>query len=176
MAARGNRFYSVRVARRSGKILAAACARVLAVSGLLFPIALSAADVYKWTDANGTTVYSDQAPPGPAQRISVESRVSDAASSRAQVEAERAAWARADMERNARAKADAAQRQALAAKKAEQCRAARSQSARFSFDQPHYRTDANGQRVYYSVAEIDRARAEAKKQMSESCEPLPRKG
>ena len=36
----------------------------------------------------------------------------------------------------------------------------------------HYRIDENGERVYYSAEEIDRERAEAKKQMDEFCTPL----
>lgn len=146
---------------------------VFATAALLFVSTPLLADVYKWKDANGTTVYSDRAPVAPAERVAVETRPSNPEANRARLEAERGAWARADAEREARKAADAQQREALEQQRAEQCRAAQARHARFSVDGRRYRLDERGERLYYSTEEIDRERAEARKQMAEFCQPPP---
>lgn len=127
------------------------------------------ADVYKWKDASGTTVYSDRAPQGPAERVPVKTQPVNDEAQRARAEAERAAWARADAERETRRVAESEQRVAAEERRKEACRAAQVRHARFSVDGRKYRLDERGQRIYYSAAEIDHERGEARKQMEEMC-------
>jgi hypothetical protein len=150
----------------------------LAVAGWIVCVPAYAGDVFKWKDANGTTVYSDHAPSGrPAERVAIETRSSESEQAPdARLEAERATWARADAERAAQKAAETAQRQAQEKARAEQCRSARVRAARFSVDGRRYRIDEKGERHYYSAEEIDRERAESKKQMDEFCQPAARTG
>ena len=157
---------------RQSTVKYALFAALLAISAFGLTRAFAYEYVYKWKDAKGNTVYSDHAPSGVAtERVVVDSRHSDTEAAQARGDAERAQWARADAEREEQKKKEEAQRQEKEKQRAVQCREARSRNARFGIDGRHFRIDENGERVYYSAEEIDRERAEAKKQMDEFCTP-----
>lgn len=140
-----------------------------AVAGVVFASPGVGADVFKWKNANGVTVYSDRAPAAGARRVAVQLRPTNAVENRARLDAERASWAQADANRAAQQSADANQRQELQRQIAEQCRAAQRRSAQFSYDAPQYRINEQLERVYFSAEEIDRERAESRQRMAQFC-------
>lgn len=130
---------STRVARR--------LASLFAIAGLLLSVSVSAA-LYKWTDANGRIVYSDQPPPGnvkseqlnaappPANPNAVREMANDEALLQKR-QAERAQLS----EKDAKAKVEADRRTAACARTAGQLRElAASQQA-------IYRINERGERV-----------------------------
>lgn len=131
-------------------------------------------EIYKSKDANGITVYSDRAPVGPSERVSIPTRARNDDASRARVEEEQTKWAQADAERLARQQREAETRRAADEEKAAKCEAARNQHARFARDGRQYRLGENGERVYYSAEEIDEERAASRKGMREYCPPAPK--
>ena len=128
-----------------------------------------AAEVYKWRDAQGQLVFSDRAPNGPTERVNVPTAPTPSTAELERLAAQQAAWRHEDAVRKERDLAKASEQAKLDAERAERCRAARSQNARFSYDGNQYRLDPSGRRVYYSVAEIDAKRLEAKKDMTQFC-------
>ncbi len=154
------------------------CIGRLLISGAWLIVAFvvlvpAAADIYKSTDARGNLVYSDRAPSGPAQRVPIETRPRNSEQARASLEAERAAWQRADAERAEREGAKAGEQAAKRDEQAKRCNAARFQQTEFEFGRRKFRLDSQGNRVYYSATEIDQKRAEAKQQIAEFCPPAP---
>jgi len=135
--------------------LIACCTVALAL--LSSPRSGSAGEIYKSVDSKGQVIYSDKPSPA-AERIHLRTdpRISDA--DRARMAAEQAAWARAQEDR-ARSADAAKQEQARRAQaeetRREQCRRARNRYLMFSESGRLYRRDEQGNRVYYTSAEID---------------------
>lgn len=144
---------------------------LLAVVVLMGVPPRAGAQVYKYRDAQGHFVYSDQPPPSgttarivlkpqqPESRVAAEGRLRD----------ERTRWQQAQSERAQQAEAAAAQVKGEDEARQRQCTAARRQMAEFGVDGRKYRFDAQSRRVYYSAAEIDQQRAEARALMNQYC-------
>ena len=130
-----------------------------------------ATDIYKYKDARGQTVYSDQRPQGPAQVIRLDDAKEPTAEERARRENQQRAFEQIVTEHQEHEKARAAQEAAAKAERDKRCAAAKADNARFGYGGRMYRIDEQGNRVYYSAAEIDQRRAAAAHQMAESCPP-----
>lgn len=150
---------------------------VLAIIFLSAAIAVptSADEIYKSTDAEGHTVYSDRPLSPSAERVVIRPSSNPAAAqtSAAQLQAtiERLEQQRKQeqaKQAEKRAKQDAQE------KRAESCRRARDRYLMFTEANRLYRRDAQGNRVYYTGAEIDAERSAAEQAMKELCDEKTR--
>jgi hypothetical protein len=137
---------------------------ILAVALALAPIA--SAQLYKYVDKDGKTVYSDQPPPNvDSKQLNVRTGTStDTPAPKTAVERDK------DLQKGrdeaAKKSAEAAK---LAAQKEQMCDAAKSNYAQYANGGRVVRTDANGEREFLSDDQIDEAREKAQKQMEEAC-------
>jgi hypothetical protein len=128
-------------------------------------------DMYKTVDAQGNVTFSDHPLSSASQRISVDVKQGDPA------EAERIRREQAQMNAQAaqsvkQAQQDASDQAKKAAQQAQQqqrCAAARSRYAMFAAGGRLFRTDEQGNRVYYSDQEIDQQRDAARAAMEGAC-------
>ena len=144
----------------------------LAALALALVAADAAAALYKWTDANGRVVYSDQAPPGGVRYEIVggapppdnPNAVREMANK--DIEMKKAQRERAEEAKKAdKARADAARR-------ADICTQARTAVRMYQNEyEALYRYDDKGQRVVLEPAERDRRMAEQQKLVKEYCSP-----
>jgi hypothetical protein len=156
----------------------------LAVLGTLWLVALPAvAQTYKWTDADGKVHYSDQPPPANAKDQGTVKPRKPAASApnAAPGTAEKAAPAKAKtyVEQEAEFKkrqVEAAEREAAekkktdeAAEKKRNCEAARTQLRGLQAGGRMTQTDANGERVYMSDAQVAQEIERSKKSVESWC-------
>jgi hypothetical protein len=128
-------------------------------------------DMYKTVDPQGHVTYSDHPQSPASQRISVEVREGNAEEAarltrqQAAMDAEsalQAKQARQDADEQAKKAAQLAQQQ-------QRCNAARNRYAMFAAGGRIFKTDAQGNRVYYSDEEIDQQRALTKAAMDSAC-------
>lgn len=135
----------------------------------------SADEIYKSTDAQGRPVYSDRPLSPSAERIVIQAspRPAAAEASAAQVQA---TVERLEEQRKQEQAKQAEQRAAREAqqKRAESCRRARDRYLMFAEANRLYRRDEQGNRVYYTGAEIDAERTAAEKAMKALCDEKPR--
>lgn len=147
--------------------------RFLLVSLLLVAAAAPAGEVYKTTDPQGRPVYTDKPPTLPAQRMHVESSTTDVVEAKQRYEEQMKRLTEADQASSAAAtQAEEARNNAetSAADRAKRCQDARDRYQSYMTAQKLYVTDeAGGERRYLSDAEIDAARANAKKMMDDFC-------
>ncbi len=139
---------------------------ILAVACAVAPLA--GAELYKYVDKDGKTVYSDQPPPkGEAKTLHIAPPPPPAAKGESFVERDKALQKGREKEA---AKEKEEQRKAEEAK-AKQLRCEQAREAYRTYDQGgrilQYK---NGEREYMSDDEIAAARTKAKKEMDEACE------
>jgi hypothetical protein len=135
--------------------------------------AVLAGDVYKTVDADGRVTYSDHALSPNSKKISVDVVEGDPR------EAARLSKATAAENADAAQRAKAAQQQAVDQQKQDSqearqqaaCRSARALYTAFSTGGRLFHMDDQGNRVYYSDAEIDAQRDSAKAAMDAACPP-----
>ena len=150
--------------RAAAGILALACALVLVA-------APASGTTYKWTDANGRVVYSDQPPSG---NVSVESiaappppanpnAVKELASKEAALQQRR--LARAEEETKV------AKTRAEADKKKEQCGKARGQIVAMQAQPNLYQTNAKGEQVFMDDTAKRKERDQLNAWIKENCGP-----
>lgn len=150
---------------------------VLAIIVLSAAIAASASadEIYKSTDAQGRPVYSDRPLSPSAERVVIRPSSNPAAAqtSAAQVQATNQ---RLEEQRKQEQARQAEKRAAQEAKdqRAERCRRARDRYLMFAEANRLYRRDAQGNRVYYTGAEIDAERSAAEEAMKELCDEKTR--
>lgn len=132
---------------------------------LLLP-GLAAAEIYRWTDANGQVHFGQRPAAVGAQQIEVKPQVVE----RDQLTREREERANrffdARREEQAQASAVAAERQA---KRAAECQELRRRLDNIPEGYSYYRTDANGEREYYSDQQVDTARQQLQSQVADRC-------
>lgn len=131
------------------------------------------ADVYKYTDEKGNTLYTDKPRTLPAQRLDVKTQKTDVVTVQARQEAEmkRLQDANKARQQNASAAADQKQGAELSAKdKAERCAKARERYDQYMNSQRLYEQLPNNERRYLSDVELDAARASAKASMDTLCQ------
>jgi hypothetical protein len=140
---------------------------------LLAAAGAQASEVYKTTDAQGRPVYTDKPVSLPAEKLNVKSATTDTVEAQQRYEEQMKGYSEADKAR-AEAASKAAEAQKASAMTAED-RAKRCEESRQRYEsymnarrlfEPG---TAEGERRYLSDAEIDAARADAKKVMDEFC-------
>lgn len=135
---------------------------------------LAAAEIYKWTDADGNVHYGDR-PSGVAtqETITIASRRTDTERVNAGVEArlERDAQRADAREAAAEAEEEAAQAQAEAEERAGKCQEYRAKLEKFLRSRRLYRVDDSGERNYLDEVQMEEARAKAQQKVEEYCTP-----
>jgi hypothetical protein len=147
-------------------LAAGACAAIVA---LLLAAGPAPAAMYKWTDANGRVIYSDQPPPGDVKVESISAppppanpnAVRDLANKAAELAQRRTQ--RADEENNA------AKARAEAAKKREQCGKVRGQIALMQSDQLIVRSNEKGEQVVMDDAARRKERQDLEAWVKQNC-------
>ncbi|WP_339412795.1 DUF4124 domain-containing protein [Pseudomonas sp. EA_35y_Pfl2_R5] len=132
---------------------------------LLLP-GLAAAEIYRWTDANGQVHFGQRPAAAGAQQIEVKPQVVERDQLTREREERTNRFYEARREEQAQASAVAADNQA---KRAEECRELRKKLASIPEGRSYYRTEANGERSYYSDDQLDTARQQLQSRMSERC-------
>ena len=125
-------------------------------------------EVYKTVDASGHVVYSDHPTSAASEKLSVPVNATDPA------EAARLAKQRAledaEYAQRSRQEADEQRQEAAQSKQqAAQCTSARNHYFSIKDSRRLFRLDADGNRVFYSDAEADAMRADAKQAMDQAC-------
>ena len=130
-------------------------------------------EIYKYRDSQGRLVYSDHPPAtGTAEKIQIKSPPPASHDDTVNRQAEQlSAWRQAESERAERTRQEADVQNEKNGERERRCKAARRQMAEFGVDGRKYHFDADNKKVYYSSAEIDQKRAEAKAQLSQYCPP-----
>jgi hypothetical protein len=141
-----------------------------------------AQEIYKSTDAQGHTIYSDRplsrnaerVNTAPAPRGAAQAQGGEAQTGVAQTgEAQRLASLQKMLEERdaeiAKNNAAAAEKAEADKEKTERCAAARSQYYLFTQGRPPHRIDAAGNYTYYTNAELDAQRQSTKQKMDEAC-------
>jgi hypothetical protein len=146
---------------------------LLASTLLLIAGLAQAAEVYVTRDAKGNPVYTDRPESMPAEKVGIRSRSTDDAAIQAQTEQQakdRAAADKAAADKSKQA-ADAAKVVELSAEdKAKRCQDARANYQNMMNARRIYEPGSTPEeRRYLDSAEIDAARADAKKVMDEFC-------
>jgi len=139
------------------------CAALMIVSLLASPLAN--AEIYRWVDSGGNVHFSERQQPG-AEQIEVRPQVidRDEAARAREARAERFFDARRDEQRAASAAASARR-----AQHGQECRQLRDRLSGLSKGGRYFRTDAKGERVYYSDEEIGTARRQLASRISQNC-------
>lgn len=130
------------------------------------------ADVYKFKDEKGNTLYTDRPQLLPAERLNIQSQRSDVVEMEQRENTNATAAADRDKSRrDAQAKKDQAASDAAPAapSKEESCNKARQDYLSRMNAQRLYEEEANGERRYLTDAEIDSTRAAAKQAMDAVC-------
>jgi hypothetical protein len=140
---------------------------------LLAAAGAQASEVYKTIDAQGRPVYTDKPVSLPAEKLNVKTATTDMVEAQQRYEEQMKGYSEADKAR-AEAASKAAETQKAGAMTAED-RARRCEDARQRYEsymnaRRLFEPGASeGERRYLSAAEIDAARADAKKVMDEFC-------
>lgn len=146
--------------------------QVIGVVLVLTPYATSmAGEIYKTVDAQGHIVYSDQ-PSLNAKRVTLPPVPKSASAERERIAKEMQSYAQADAQRADAAQSDRttqADRKAVEERRKQACTQARNRYWTFAEARRPYRRDEQGNRVYYSSAEIDAERLAAEKDMNRLC-------
>ncbi|MDF3931580.1 DUF4124 domain-containing protein [Pseudomonas citronellolis] len=126
---------------------------------------LASADIYRWTDAQGKVHFSATPPPG-AQRVEVKPQVVERDAATREREERTRQFYEARTQEQASANSRAAEQQA---KVDAQCAQLRDQLATLEHGGRYYSTDASGERVYYTDAQIDTARRSLAARLEQGC-------
>jgi len=132
---------------------------------LLLP-GLAAAEIYRWTDASGQVHFGQRPAAVGAEKVEVRPQVVERDQLTREREERTSRFYEARRAEQAQASVVAAERQA---KRAEECHELRRQLAAIPEGRSYYRTEANGQRRYYSDDQVDTARQQLQKQVSQRC-------
>ncbi|CAN7248941.1 DUF4124 domain-containing protein [Pseudomonas sp. LjRoot71] len=132
---------------------------------LLLP-GLAAAEIYRWTDANGQVHFGQRPAAAGAEKVEVKPQVVERDQLTREREERTNRFYDARREEQAQASAVAAENQA---KRAEECRELRRQLASIPEGRSYYRTEADGQRSFYSDEQVDTARQQLQNRVSERC-------
>ena len=130
------------------------------------------ADVYRDVDEHGVKQYTDKPQSLPAQKLSVQSRRTDAVAVNKRIEDENKQLGQTEQGRQTTQKQQQDQKEAteLTAKdKADRCVKARERYDKFMNSQRLYKTTDKDERQYLTDAEIDAARQNAKQSMEDLC-------
>ncbi len=137
--------------------------RLLLIATLL--PALATAEIYRWTDEQGR-VHFGQRPVAGAEPVEVRPQVVERDEHTREREARTQRFYDARREEQQQAAATAA---AQRAERASECQDLRRRLAQIPEGFSYYRTDANGERIYYSDEETDTARRQLRERIAQRC-------
>jgi len=137
--------------------------RLLLIATLL--PALATAEIYRWTDEQGR-VHFGQRPVAGAEPVQVRPQVVERDEHTREREARTQRFHDARREEQQQAAATAA---AQRAERASECQDLRRRLAQIPEGFSYYRTDANGERIYYSDEETDTARRQLRERIAQRC-------
>jgi hypothetical protein len=129
---------------------------------------LCAQEIYKSVDAEGHVVYSDRASSKNAAKSTLHVDEGDPAEA-ARLAKQQKLLDTAAAQRVKQDAADASSKAAEDERRQKACEKARSNYARLQNTWRLYKSDADGNRVYYSDEEIDAMREQAQRAMSTAC-------
>lgn len=131
---------------------------------LLLP-GLAAAEIYRWTDAQGRVHFGER-PPAGAEQIEVKPQVVERDDATRERETRAAKVFDARRQEQAQAASEAAEQRA---RRDTECRRLRSDLAQIERGGRYFTETAQGERVYYSDDEIATARRRLQAQITERC-------
>lgn len=137
--------------------------RLLLIATLL--PALATAEIYRWTDEQGRVNFG-QRPVTGAEPVEVRPQVVERDEHTREREARTQRFHDARREEQQQAAATAA---AQRAERASECQDLRRRLAQIPEGFSYYRTDANGERIYYSDEETDTARRQLRERIAQRC-------
>lgn len=133
---------------------------------IVLPFGALADDIYRSVDENGVVVYSDR-PTGDSEVITVVASVTRTVRPAAPAASDE--LSRDNQEVFAEVPREATPEE-LAAERAQNCEIARQRATVYSQSQRLFRTDAAGERIYLTDAEIDEARSTAEADVAAWCD------
>jgi hypothetical protein len=147
--------------------------RVLLFAALIAWSGMASAVVYKWTDAQGKTLYGDRPPDGVHAEV-VELLGTHAPSSPRPADNSRAAPSPTQgapaPQKTAASGDDAAKKNSdTGAEQVKQCAEAQDRFKKLTEGRHLYKEGANGERQYMTSQEIDSERADAKREIDAVC-------
>jgi hypothetical protein len=128
----------------------------------------SAQEVYKSVDADGHVVYSDRGSTRNAPKTTLHVDEGNAAEA-ARLAREQRQLNAEDAQRTRQEAAEAQNKSAEAKQRQKACQNARNNYLRLKDSGRLFRSDADGNRIYYSDEEADALRAQAKQAMTAAC-------
>ena len=137
--------------------------RLLLIAALL--PALATAEIYRWTDEQGR-VHFGQRPVAGAEPVEVKPQVVERDEHTREREARSQRFYDARREEQQQAAAAAA---AQHEERANECRDLRRRLAQIPEGFSYYRTDADGERIYYSDEQTDTARRQLRERIAQRC-------
>lgn len=141
--------------------------RIAAIAALLAFVPLAGAELYKYTDKNGRTVYSDQPPTGIDSKVVKDAAVSTAEPPKTALQKDK------DLEKGrkeAREKADKAEKSAALARDQEQrCTQAKQNVQAYQEGGRMYKYNDKGEREFMGEDEIAAGLKKAQRDMDEAC-------
>lgn len=137
--------------------------RLLLIATLL--PTLATAEIYRWTDEQGR-VHFGQRPVAGAEPVQVRPQVVERDEHTREREARTQRFHDARREEQQQAAATAA---AQRAERASECQDLRRRLAQIPEGFSYYRTDASGERIYYSDEETDTARRQLRERIGQRC-------
>ena len=138
---------------------------VLAVVCALAPLA--SAQLYKYVDKNGKTVYTDQPPPDAEAKPMGNITSAPAGAGKTYVERDKELQKGRDKAKDEAKKAD--EKSKASAEREESCRQATAQANMYDAGGRFMTTNAQGEKVYMTDEEIESAKQRAHKDMDEVC-------
>jgi len=146
----------------------------LLIVGLAMAGAVSAGDIYKWTDSEGNVHFGDR-PSGASteERLTISTSPTDPDRVRNIVQARNDARAERSVAKAATKAAEPTAEEIRAAKaeRKEKCSTYKERLQKFVTSRRLYREDENGERVYLDEEETLAARARVQEQVVEYCNP-----
>ena len=138
---------------------------VLAVVCALAPLA--SAQLYKYVDKNGKTVYTDQPPPDAEAKPMGNVSTGPAAAGKSYVERDKELQKGRDKAKDEAKKAD--EKSKASAERDENCRLATSQANMYDAGGRFMTINAQGEKVYMTDEEIEAAKQKSHRDMDEAC-------
>jgi hypothetical protein len=146
---------------------------LLVVSGILMLAAsANAAEIYRWTDADGNVHFGDRPASGvDVERMNLVSRATDPGRVQASIDARLERESELDESRQARLekKAEAEKGRMEAEKRARTCQENRSRLRSYNESRRLYREDENGERVYLDDTQRKEAEDKVRDLIDEYC-------
>jgi len=150
------------------------CALFLACLAMSAAGAVSAGEIYKWTDADGNVHFGDR-PSGAAteERLAINSSPTNQEHVRSIVQARNDARAERNEQKAAEEEAEptAEELRAAEAERKDKCNTYKERLQKFVTSRRLYREDEAGERVYLDEEETLAARARVQEQVLEHCNP-----